>query len=253
MASMGKLAVKARPFEFKIDAYTPQTLPMLRLAEYLDGLAILFGNPEHVHFLRVKKGSAVLEATVDEPATQRVLTRIQSIRDPEAPDDVRTAFKKVNKLLRDDNASAVLKGPSGAKVLTFPGRKTPVPEEVRVHQAGALQGQLIRIGGIDETVPVWIQDVDGRIYTHCYTTNRETAKLLAPYYLRGTLRLFGRGVWLRDHEGKWNLERFSVQSFEPLHDASPKEVVEGLRKIGAGEWDELEDPVEQWKRQREDD
>ena len=37
-------------YRFKIDAYTPQTMPLVRLAEYMAELAQLLGEPTAVHF-----------------------------------------------------------------------------------------------------------------------------------------------------------------------------------------------------------
>ena len=51
-------------YEFHIDAFTPATIPMARLALYLTELAALFGHTESVHFEKVKKGSVRLVARV---------------------------------------------------------------------------------------------------------------------------------------------------------------------------------------------
>jgi len=39
--------------EFVIDAYSPETLPMSRLAEYMAQLATLLGEKDHVHFVEL--------------------------------------------------------------------------------------------------------------------------------------------------------------------------------------------------------
>lgn len=44
---------QAFKFTLRIDAFTPESLPMRRLAQYLLGLAQLMGEPEHVHFDRI--------------------------------------------------------------------------------------------------------------------------------------------------------------------------------------------------------
>ena len=106
--------------QFRIDAFTPDTLPMSRLAEYLTQLADLLGSHEHVHFLNVKKGSAVPQAKVDYPAIPKVQARLQLAHTVDAPDDIRRPFEAINRLLKADNAKATLKagnvviGPGGA-------------------------------------------------------------------------------------------------------------------------------------------
>ena len=42
-------------YHFVIDALTPESVPMARLAEYMADLADLFGHKEHVHFDRVAR------------------------------------------------------------------------------------------------------------------------------------------------------------------------------------------------------
>jgi hypothetical protein len=44
-----------------IDAFTPSTIPLLRLAEYLHDFAILLGNEKSVHpGERLEQGSTIL-------------------------------------------------------------------------------------------------------------------------------------------------------------------------------------------------
>ena len=73
-------------FTFRIDSFTPETLPMARLAEYMAHLAALYGSEERVHFDKLKKGSAILQVIVDEPAIPKVFQRLQSVKsgDPDA-------------------------------------------------------------------------------------------------------------------------------------------------------------------------
>jgi len=44
-------------YRFKIDAYTPDTMPMSRLAEYMRELSEMLGEPSAVHFERLEPGS----------------------------------------------------------------------------------------------------------------------------------------------------------------------------------------------------
>ena len=60
-----------QPYEyrFKIDAaYTPETMPMARLAEYIRELSTLLGNQDKVHFDRLEEGSTVPIIRVDHEA-----------------------------------------------------------------------------------------------------------------------------------------------------------------------------------------
>lgn len=44
-------------YTFDIDAFTPTSIPAVRLAEYIRELSLLFGSEEGVHFIRIDEGS----------------------------------------------------------------------------------------------------------------------------------------------------------------------------------------------------
>src|SRR3954464_337622 len=75
-------------YQFKIERYSPDTLPMARLAEYMADLARIMGETEHVHFRRVAKGSAVIIPAVDWQAVPKVRARVHSVKRRQAPADV---------------------------------------------------------------------------------------------------------------------------------------------------------------------
>lgn len=227
-------------YDFRIDAWKPETLPMARLAEYLTKLAVLFGNKEHVHFSKVRKGSVIPEIYVDEHAVPKVNARLKLVGTPDAPDDIGLANREINRMLRNDNAIATLRFKGGAKIVEFPGRKTPLAEEAIVHQFGELDGVVIRIGGKDKSVPLHLQGENGVYYT-CNTT-REIARQLAPYLFGQTLRVAGRGKWRRTQEGVWELEDFDVKSFDILDDAKLEDVLQDMRAVQDSDWNSLDDP-----------
>ena len=96
-------------FDFRIDAWSPETLPMSRLAEYAACLAKLMGSEAQVHLLKVRKGSAVPEIAVESTAEPKVLQRLTLVNTLDAPEDIKSNWNKVNALLREDNACAVLR------------------------------------------------------------------------------------------------------------------------------------------------
>ena len=83
---MAKRAVNER-FHFKIEGFTPETLPMSRLALYLSDLADLLGHEDKVHFVRVAKGSADLVHAVDEELQVEVIERVRLVKQGLGPDD----------------------------------------------------------------------------------------------------------------------------------------------------------------------
>ncbi|WP_232346411.1 hypothetical protein [Cupriavidus sp. USMAA2-4] len=144
---------------FRIDSFTPETLPMSRLAEYLAQLAQLYGSEERVHFEKLKKGSAIVQVAIEEPAFPKVYQRLQSVKTGDPDPDAQKAFKAIDRLLRQDNAVGTLSRPNaGGKILEFPGRKLPVAETHTIQQPTTIDGTVIKIGGRDETIPVLLQD-----------------------------------------------------------------------------------------------
>ena len=224
------------------DSFTPETLPMLRLAEYVAPLARLLGEPNDVHFQGIEPGSAVLVARVDILARPKVSARLTAVRNGVGPVDAQRAVQALDDLLRKDNGSGTLYDETGGIVIAFPGRDRPEPLVYGpFRQDGTLDGQLLRIGGRDETVPVHLRDGEViRTGLHC---SPELARRIAAHFLGPTLRLRGTGKWIRASNGDWLLQEFRIVDFEVLDDAPLTAVVSDLRALPGSEWGNLVDPV----------
>ncbi len=235
-------------YRLKIDVFTPDTMPMARLAEYMADLSQLFGEKERVHFVRLIEGSTVLVQKVETQAQPKVKERLQGAVSGEGPDDVIRAFRAIDQRLAKDNAVGSLCEKAGAEIIRFPGREAPKPLTFGAfNEHGSLDGVLIRIGGKDETVPVHIQD--GEI-THKCNATREIARKLSPYLYGDTLRVHGEGRWERDADGAWILNRFNIRDFETLDDAPLSTVVDRLRQVPGNRWKDMEDPLAELQRLR---
>jgi hypothetical protein len=238
-------------YKFRIDAYTPATMPMSRLAEYMQDLAALLGEKEHVHFVRLDPGSTVLVQQIDRESVPRVHARVSAINvtEGEGPEDALRAFKALDRRLAEDNATGHLCTGDGAEIIRFPGCEKAKPLTFGAFtQPGSLDGLLIKIGGKDETVPAHIQEGD-TVYI-CNAT-REMARRLAPHLFAATLRVHGNGRWERDAEGNWNLKRFNIAEFEVLEDAPLSEVVARLRQVQGCGWKEIDDPYTELQHLRQ--
>jgi hypothetical protein len=123
---------------------------------------------------------------------------------------------------------------------THGGRRFPGIQEVEqygtVTQQCVVDGEVVRIGGTRERVPITLRSED-ELITDCYTS-RTTAKGLAAHLFE-PVRLFGSGRFAREEdEGTWKLEYFVFERFEPLSDQPLSSVIEALRAIPGGEWGE---------------
>jgi hypothetical protein len=225
-------------YRFKIDAYTPDSLPMARLAEYMADLAALLGNVESVHFSRLETGSTVLVHKVEEEAVPKVSARLGALRRGEPDTDVERAYRSLDKRLAEDNAVGELR--VSGSVVRFLGRDAPKPIQYgSVSESGSLDGVLVSVGGKDKFAHVILADRD-RTFSNI-DVSRELARELASHLYGGPLRLHGVGRWQRTEEGEWQLQRFRASTFEVLGDSALEDVVESLQGVKGG-WSDVEDP-----------
>jgi hypothetical protein len=220
-------------YQFKIDAYSPATIPMARLAQYMAELAVLFGERDSVHFRGLTKGSTILNARIDREAVPKVRDRVIGVRAGDGSGDSMRAFHALNKLLRADNAVGVLRdaAPRSGVVIRFPGREL-TEEKFTVKQQGSIDGIVTGIRGKDSSIHITLQSESQQI-SGCETT-REIAKRLGQKLFE-PVRLFGRGRWSRDADGTWTLENFRIESFEALQDVPLTDALAVLRDIPT-EW-----------------
>ena len=235
-------------YDFRIDVWRPETLPLKRLAEYAVELAKLFGSTPDVHLLKIRKGSHIQEFAVAETARACVDAQLAAARQPDAREEVAKPFRTLNQYLRTDGGSAVLKIKGGAKIIDFPGCKATLAEEVLVHEAGTLDGVVIRIGGKDDTVPVWLED-ENREKLTC-TASRAIAKELASHLFGTAVRVAGMGKWRRNADRQWELDEFAIKSWQAMNGAPLDETITKLRAIEGNGWDDLNDPQAEWHRMR---
>lgn len=237
-------------YRFKIDAYTPETFPMARLAGYMGDLAVLLGEKERVHFVRLEPGSTVLVQRIGRESAPRVLDRLRALRPTEGQgaDDALRAFRDIDRRLAADNATGQLCADDGAQIIRFPGCERPRPLTFgSFRQPGSLDGVLIRLGGMGEPVPVHLQD-ECAVH-HCFGT-REMARRLALHLYEAPLRVHGTGRWERDAEGAWQLKRFDIADFETLDDSPLSVVLARLRRVPGNDWRAVENPYAELQRLR---
>ncbi len=225
-------------------AFTPETIPMARLAQYIFDLAAIMGHKESVHFIRVEEGSAQPVILIDPEEEGRITSRMQSAQRGVGPRDANLAYKRFEDRLKEDNAVAFIRNVSkDNNVLEFIGRNTAtVAEYGPIRERASLVGEIIRVGGTDESVPVWLERVDGERF-YCDADKNIAQQLGHKLYV--TLRLHGIATWRRDKKGKWTMDHFRIQSFdpEPLSDAGLIETIAALRAIPENGWLNVDDPL----------
>jgi hypothetical protein len=230
-------------YQFLIaDGYSPATLPLERLAQYLVEFARLLGEGDHIHFQTIEEGSVRLKVSVDEPAQPIVRERVRAIRDGGGPRDARKAYDALDELLRKDNATGELAGDDGAIIIAFPGAKRPEPLVFGpFRQDCTLDGQIFRIGGKDETKHVHIRD--GAAEFTDLVASEAVALRLRHYLFGAVLRFHGEGAWFRHGDGSWELRGFRINDFEELEDRPLSDVIASLRAVKGSTWGEVPNPL----------
>ena len=230
-------------YRFKIDVFTPETLPMARLAEYLADLATMLGEEASVHLVRLEGGSTEVVHLIEATAVPKVRERVNAIRRGDGPSDAMKAYQQTNRRLKDDNCIGVLTENGTAEIIRFPGREMEVAESYGpFNQDGALDGKIIMVGGKADPVPVHVQQ--GEVIYNCYAS-RSLASELGRYLFESELRVKGNGRWTREPDGAWTLNRFTIKDYEVLKDEPLSAVIAELREIPGSGWNKVADPWEE--------
>ncbi|MES2173873.1 MAG: hypothetical protein V4523_07985 [Pseudomonadota bacterium] len=214
-------------YRFRIGAFSPATIPMGRLAEYMGALADMIGHKERTHFVTLDEGSTDIVHRVESVDAPKVEQRLLAISYGNADKAAMKAFDRLNDLLANDNAIGALAGPVN---ILFAGRdKTKPVVYPPIRQSGSIIGQVVNIGGKDSTAHVILEN-EGVIYSNCELT-RSMARDLAQHLYGPTIRLNGSGKWQRLEDGQWKLHAFKVDSFDVLDDAPLDEVLRRIATI----------------------
>lgn len=218
-------------YVFSIDAFTPDTLPMARLAEYLNALAKMLGNTDHIHFVRLDEGSAMLVHKVDAVDAPKVEARLNNVRLGSAPKEALAARKLLNDLLANDNAIGTLNEvATGRVVLPFEGRNREKPLAFPpFREDTTVEGQVVSVGGRDSTAHAILQD--GDTFHVDLTMKREIAQELAKRLYGKQVRLYGNGRFERQPDGVWKMDKFRVERFEDLIEQPIAEALTKIREI----------------------
>jgi hypothetical protein len=215
-------------YRFRIDAFTPSTLPMARLSEYMADFAAILGHQPHVHFLGLEKGSAVLRARVDEEVWPEVEANLRHADDPKGGRF--RIYERLDRRLAEDGAVGEIINFREMVVLRLAGRDRPPELDFpSFRERSYLDGELVRIGGKDTTVHATI--VDGARSFRCQLS-RDLARQLAGMLFNGRVRIYGNARWKLLPESEWSLEQFDADAFEILEGGSLIDSITRLHERG---------------------
>jgi hypothetical protein len=237
-------------YELHVFGTRPKALALHDFGELVKRFADLLGNAEKIHFGALRPGSARILVKVDEEAFTDVKVQLVTAR---MQGESSTKVVRMDEYLSAHGWHGEVRNREGSVVLSFPGKLNATePQEQRtVQQIDTLVGQVIKIGGRDESVPMTLETSDGT-YIDVNVRGRDLAKKLAPYLFGKDIRIRGLATWKRDVDGEWSCSGMLVDHFEDLDNTSLTELFGSLRELDGNGWNALDDPIEDWKKLRGD-
>lgn len=218
-----------------IPAFTPETMPLDRLIEYLQQAAQVIGDPAELHLIGVEKGSTAPVLRLKTSVAVKARENIARVERGEGTQRQADAFRRMRRMVwrdaRDAGRPALLRSDSAVLLEIPPAQDTSAISGIR--QQTTIDGQLTRIGGVGDYAALQMQDLSGKVLTGI-SASKSLAKEMAKLIYE-PIRISGIGVWCRDEEGQWAIEKMQVQSFEPLDDDDAIGMLHQLRALKV-EW-----------------
>jgi hypothetical protein len=212
--------------EFLIPAYTPETMPLDRLLQYLQQIGEVIGFAHDMHLVRIDPSSTKPVFHVPIPVATQARDRAAAVRRGDGTRTQQAAYNRIRQMVRSDGGKpASLKDRSGV-ILDFP----PIQEVgpiIGVRQATIFDGILLRVGGVGDYTPILMQDLTGDVFAG-FSAPRSLAKAMAPLLFE-SIRVNGIGSWDRSQAGEWKLAKMLIQTYELLKDESAQDVLRRLR------------------------
>lgn len=235
-------------FSFVIPAYSPETMPLNRLIEYLQQISAVIGDPANLHLVEIKKSSTAPTFRVPRRAALLASERAAQLSRGDGTRDQVRAYNRLRRMVRQDAPKArrpAVLSSTRRVLLEIPAAPEDTGVLTGVRQATTFDGLLISVGGVD-AASIRLQTFDGRVVAG-FVAKRAVAKELARLMYE-PVRLSGPGIWGREEDGTWKLEKMLVQSFEPLEEESAAELMARLRAIDI-DWPD--DVLERLQQERE--
>lgn len=218
---------------FVIPGYTPDTMPLDVLIEYLKEVSIVVGNPEDLHLVGIQKSSTAPVFHVAKPAAERAREQAARVGRGEGTKAQTAAFNRLRRFVRRDSRDAArrpaLLRSADRILLEIPAAPEDSGILIGIRQASQVDGKLIRIGGDGENASLQMTDLQDRLLTG-FTVKHHMVKEMAKLIYE-PIRVTGIGIWGRDEEGVWNLSKMEVQSYEALDDETLETMLDRLRQL----------------------
>lgn len=221
-------------FEFTLPGYTPETMPLDRLIEYLNQLMVILGNPSDLHLVDIEPGSTKPVLVMPHHAAVKARQRARETWEGGGSERRRGAYQRIRRMVADDGGKPAVLTTREATILEFPSVDLGADQEINtLRQASSVSGELLRVGGDGEFDQILLKDFSGEIVSGCFAT-KDVAKALAKC-LHEPVRLSGIASWHRDRHGRWRINRMKVQAHDLLDKDSLGDALKAVHDV-VGEW-----------------
>jgi hypothetical protein len=110
-------------YTFKIQDFTPASMPFARLVDYYQKLERMLGVADNIHLLSIVESSHGSQFAIERNHEYELIKRCGELREGTAPPAAMKAQEEVNKMLLEDGTSAAFLDPHSANVIDFPGKR----------------------------------------------------------------------------------------------------------------------------------
>ena len=219
-------------FSFVIPAYSPETMPLDRLIEYLQQISVMIGNSANLHLVEIQKSSTSPMFIVPKREALIAIENIAKFKRGDGTREQARAHIRIGRMVRRDapggRRPATLRS-TASVILEIPAAPDDLGVLTGVRQTTTFDGVLISLGGVGDSAAVRLQSLDGQVVSG-FTATRSVAKDLAKLIYE-PIRVGGPGVWGRTEDGVWALEKMQIQSFERIEDEPFGEMLVRLRSV----------------------
>lgn len=220
---------EATQYTFRIQNYSPETLPFERMLQYYQNLANMLGESQSMHLLDITESSHASTIKVDGSATANLQYRLYDLKNETAPTAALSARAAIGQLLAEDNTSATFEDDRGNNVIVFPNPKPDAVQPIRIRDTAAFVGELYHIAGTPQNAKVRLQTDDFGV-VFC-TTTKSVAKEMRDYLFEN-IKVAGRGQWTKNTEtSRWDIGAFTITDFSPVIKESLKTAIERVRGL----------------------
>lgn len=234
-------------YALRLRGTDPSSIPMAKLAEYLKDWAGLLGEANTPVFRGIIKGSVVLRASVN--ADKKIDVRGRLLAAKTQSDSAAAKFiEKLNTAMARDALRGSVIDSSGSVVLEFNKQTKPevAPAEYIVPDNGTIDGVVVGIQGVDDTVHIRLQEANGAVFS-LGLRDLAMARKFAAHFRGEPIRVQVHGTWKRTAAGVWEPHNLMVDSFDDLDQIDAKELMDRLRAIPNNGWADMKDPIGFWK------